>query len=64
MDMQDHAIYQIWVHLFPTSYAQGEKPISLEVESNPGSLASQATALTTRLCRLDQSKLMLKITDT
>ena len=52
MDMQDHAIYHAWIHLFPTSYARGEKPFFLELESNPGPLASQATALTTRPCRL------------
>ena len=33
MDTQDHAIYHVWTHLFPTSYARGEKPIGLELES-------------------------------
>ena len=47
-DMQDHIIYHLWIHLFPTSYARGEKPFGLELKSNPGPLASQATALTTR----------------
>ena len=48
MDTQDHAFYHDWIYLFPTSYARGEKPFSLELESNPGPLASQATTLTTR----------------
>ena len=57
MDTQDHAIYNVWIyhvwiHLLPTSYAGGEKPFGLELESNPGTLVSQATALTTRPCRL------------
>ena len=52
MDTQDHAIYHVWIQLFPTSYARGEKPFGLELESNPGPLASQATALTTRPCHL------------
>ena len=52
MDTLDHAIYHVWIHLFPTSYARGEKPFGLELESNPGPLASQATALTTRPCLL------------
>ena len=47
MDTQDHAIYHVWIHLFPTCYARGEKPFVLELEMNPGPLASQATALTT-----------------
>ena len=33
MDTQDHAIYHVWIHLFPTSYARGEKPFGLELES-------------------------------
>ena len=48
MDTQDHAIYHVWIQLFHTSYARGEKPFGLELESNPSPLASQATALTTR----------------
>ena len=48
MDTLDRAIYHVWIHLFPTSYARGEKPFGLKLESNPGHLASQATALTTR----------------
>ena len=55
MDMQDHAINHVWIHLFPTYNAQGEKPFGLELESNPGPPASQAAALTTRPCRLGQS---------
>ena len=55
MDTLDHAIYHVWIHLFPTSYARGEKPFGLELESNSGPPASQATALTTRPCPLGQS---------
>ena len=54
MDMQNHAIYHVWIHLFPTSSAQGEKPFGLDLESNPDPLASEATALTTRPYRLGQ----------
>ena len=52
MDTQDLAIYHVWIHLFPTSYIWDEKPFGLELEMNPGPLASQATALTTRPCHL------------
>ena len=38
----------------PTSYARGEEPFGLELESYPGPLASQAAALTTRPCLLGQ----------
>ena len=55
MDMQDHAIDHVRIHLFPASYARGEKPSGLELELNPGPLALQATPLTTRPCRLGQS---------
>ena len=49
MDTQDHAIYHVWIHFFPTSlYPRREKTIWSELESNPGPLASQATAPTTR----------------
>ena len=49
VDTQDHVIYHVWIHLFPTSYyAREEKPFGLEVESNPGPLASQAITLTTK----------------
>ena len=48
MDTQDHAIYRVWIHLF--SYLLGEKPFGLELEANPGPLAPQATAPTTRPC--------------
>ena len=62
MDTQDHAIYHIWIRfIFPSSYAQGEKPFGLELELNPGPLASQATTLTTRLCLLGHFLLMLKV---
>ena len=54
MDTLDHAICHAWIQLFPTSYARGEKPFGLELESNPGPLASQATALTTRPCHFGQ----------
>ena len=53
MDTQAHAIYHVWIQLFPTSYARVKKPFGLELESNPGALASQATALTTRPCHLE-----------
>ena len=39
---------------FPTSYAQEEKNHLSELETNPGPLASKATALTTRPCLLGQ----------
>ena len=49
MDPQDHAIYHVWIHFISTSlYPRREKTIWSELESNPGPLASQATALTTR----------------
>ena len=47
-DMQNH----VWIQLFPTSYARGEITFGLELEPNPGLLASQETALTTRPCHL------------
>ena len=59
MDTLDHAIYHIWIHLFPTTYARDEKPFGLELESNPDPLASQATALTTRPCHLGLAVLLL-----
>ena len=59
LDMQDHANYHVWIHLFPTSYAQGEKPFGLELESNPGPLPTQATAQTTRPCRLRQQRVLI-----
>ena len=52
MDIQDYAIYHVWIHLFPISYARGGKPVGLELETNPGPLASRATTLTTRPCCL------------
>ena len=57
MDTQDHAIYHVWMHFFPTTlYPRREKTIWSELESNPGPLASQATALTTRPLLLGQLK--------
>ena len=55
MDMQDHAIYHVWIHFIPTSlYPRREKTIWSELELNPGPPASQATALTTRPWLLGQ----------
>ena len=49
MDMQDHAIRCVWIHFIPTSFNRGEnKNMRSELGSNPGPLALQATALTTR----------------
>ena len=59
MDTQEHAICHVWIHLFPTSYARGEKPFGLELESNPGPLASQVTALTIRPCHLGQCSVIM-----
>ena len=39
---------------FPPAMPEEKKPFGLELESNPGPLASQATALTTRPCHLGQ----------
>ena len=59
MDTQDHAIYHVWIHFIPTSlYPRREKTIWSELESNPGPLISQATALTTRPWLLGQYKLV------
>ena len=58
MDTQYHAIYHVWIQLFPTSYARGEK-LGLELESNPDPLDSQGSALTTRPCHLGPVKLTL-----
>ena len=55
MDTQDHAIYHVWIHFIPTSlYPRREKTIWSELQSNPGPLDSQATALTTRPWLLGQ----------
>ena len=55
MDTQDHAIHHVWFHFVPTSlYSRREKTIWSELESNPGPLASQATAQTTRPWLLGQ----------
>ena len=49
MDTQEHAICCVWIHFIPTSFNSGEKKnIWSELGLNPGPLASQATALTTR----------------
>ena len=50
MDMQYHAIYNVWIHFFLPPHTRGErrKTSCSELKSNPGALASQATALTTR----------------
>ena len=59
MDTQDHAIYHVWIHFIPTSlYPMRRKNIWSELESNPGPLASQATALTTRPWLLGLSKIV------
>ena len=52
MDMQGQATYWVWIHLVLPPYTQGErrKTIFSQLESNPGPLASQETALTTRPC--------------
>ena len=49
--------------LFLPPYTRGEKTIWSELESNPGPLASQATALTTRPWLLGQKdpKLVLQL---
>ena len=54
MDMQDHAIYQVWSHFYPTSLylMRRRKSIWSLLEWNPGPLASQLTALTSRPCLL------------
>ena len=57
MDAQDHAIYHVWIHFVPSSlYPRREENILSEPISNPGPLASQATALTTRPWLLGQSQ--------
>ena len=49
MDMQEHAVYHVWIHFIPASfYLRREKTIWSELELNPGPLAAQATTLTTR----------------
>ena len=48
MDTQDDAIYRVWIHLF--FLPEKRKTIWSELQSNPGPLPSQATALTTRAC--------------
>ena len=46
MDTQDNAIYHDWIHFIPTSlHLRREKTIWSELESNPGPLASQVTAM-------------------
>ena len=51
MDMQDHAIYHAWL-LFSYLLKPKEREERPFLELNPGPLASQATALTTRPCLL------------
>ena len=53
--------YHVWINLFPTSYARGEKPFGLELESNPGPLASKATTRTTRPHALGKIKRKLHL---
>ena len=49
MDTHNNAIYRVWIHFIPTSlYLRRSENIWSELELNPGPLASQATALTTR----------------
>ena len=50
MDLQDHAIYCVWIHLFflPPMLEERRKTIWSVLESNLGPLASQATGLTSR----------------
>ena len=48
MDALDHAIYRVWIHFFLPPFTRGEENIWPELELNPGPLASQAIALTTR----------------
>ena len=49
MDTQDHTICHIWIKLFfLPPMPEKRKTIWSELESNPGSLASQGTALTSR----------------
>ena len=51
MVMQDHTIYHVWIHLFIVPpMLEKRKTIWSELESNPGPLTSQATALTSRPC--------------
>ena len=56
MDTQDHAIYHVWIHFIPTSlYPRRRKNIWSELKLNPGPLASQEIALTTRPWLLGQN---------
>ena len=49
MDMQDHTINRLWIHFVPTSlYLRRRKTFGLSWNWNPGPLASEVTALTTR----------------
>ena len=62
MYTQEHAIHHVWIHLIPTSlYPRREKTIWSELELNPGPLASQATALTTRPWLLGQICLWINV---
>ena len=54
MDMQDNKIYCFWSHFYPTSLylMRRRNTIWSLLELNPGPLASQLTALTSRPCLL------------
>ena len=56
LESQGHAICCVWVHLFflPLTPKERRKTIWSELESNQSPPASQATALTTRPCLLEQ----------
>ena len=51
MELQDHAIYWVWIHLFclPPMSEERRKSISTELEKNPGPLVSQTTSQTTSM---------------
>ena len=55
MDTQDHTIFCAWIYLFLLPPLQEKrKTIWSELESTTGPLDSQATALTTGPCLLEQ----------
>ena len=56
LESQGHAICCVWVHLFflPLTPKERRKTIWSELESNQSPPASQATALTTRPCLIEQ----------
>ena len=55
---KDHAIYCVWIRIFflPPMPKERRNTSWSELESNPGLLSSQATALTTRPCLLGQTR--------